>query len=153
MPTGGTAEGRADLLLASGSETYFFHAERKDASPVAKGKFSGTITETFGTTTFVITIEAKLDCLAILGQPAGPTEPAGTNAFLSGPITKLVENGQPIDPHGENIFFRVLAVDDAANSKTGGDLASQIYGSPPQGCQSLVKVPVTPKARVEVKPD
>jgi hypothetical protein len=119
-PTGGTAEGSANVPTVDGRDSYSFRAETNGVFPLAEGWWRGTIVITGapGMPDLVAELEAKVDCLVIQGQAATGAEPAGNNAFLSGPIKSFTVDGQPVPEDeiaGLQFFVRVLDVDGNEN--------------------------------------
>jgi hypothetical protein len=163
--TGGEAEARVEHDFSDGDfssvETYAFQAESESEHqfPLAKGKLHWRIVSMFGTTKSVAEIEAKVNCLTILPQASDGTEPAGTNAWVSGPVTRYTINGQVVTPQQSDILARVLDLgkahkdgDDGENHHGGNDLAGRLSFSDAMGCRSLRPLTLSPEAKVEVHP-
>jgi hypothetical protein len=132
--TGGRASGHADITVSSIQEQYSFIALSTNPSPTAKGEVQGKATS--GGTT-VLELHANADCLVTIGN----------QAWVSGPIERL--NGQPTTLH---VLFRVMDRGEGANDPP--DLASQLFGTGPQGCSSRPNLPLfsSGKGNIQVQP-
>jgi hypothetical protein len=163
-PTGGEAEGFVEHLLTgaddfSSDETYAFNAESESEHqfPLAKGRLRWRSVLMFATTKSVSEIEAKIDCLVIVRQAANGTQPAGTMAWLSGPITRYMINGQAATPQSPDILVQVLDTktygkdqDHEVRGNRANDLAGNLSFSEAQGCVTMRPFPLMPTAHVEV---
>lgn len=137
--TGGHASGRFDLaspFLGIESEQYSFVALSTGVFPSAKGEMSGKIART----TSFQNIHAAVDCLAI----------SGNEAWISGPLKRLVLNGVPQPTEGRYVVWRVLDNGEGAGSPP--DLASVLFVGFPQACLVLfgAQLPMTPDANIQV---
>jgi hypothetical protein len=139
--TGGRASGRFDLASPFTNileEEYSFAALSTGDFPNAKGQMEGKITRA---ATFQ-DIHAEVDCLAI----------SGTQAWVSGPLKRLVINGVPQPTEGRYVVWRVLDNGEGANSPP--DMGSVLFVGFPQACLALLgteAIPLTPSASANIQ--
>jgi hypothetical protein len=141
--TGGKASGHADALTFGGAfrDTYSFIALSVSPMPgapfAAKGEFEGGFTNVTGTTD--VRVHADVNCLRIL---------AGNQAWVSGPVEKLIINGQQ-QPTTLHVLVRVVDLGEGANEPP--DLISFISFTGNQGCQLLIPLALVPNERGNIQ--
>jgi hypothetical protein len=125
--TGGRASGHADIPTFAGAfrDHYSFIALSIAPSPTAnaKGEFEGGFVNT--TRTLVVRFHGDVDCLTIMEN----------QAWVSGPLEKIVVNGQSVPPNNDQFLIRVRDNGEGANDPP--DEASFIAepGPTPQTCR------------------
>lgn len=119
--TGGFAMGRFELaapFFPIQAEQYSFNALSVGTFPNAKGQLEGKIARL----TNFQDIHIKVDCLVINGN----------EAWMSGPITRLVVNGVAEDPRGRQVAWRVQ--DNGEGSNSPPDMGTVMFVGFPQAC-------------------
>ena len=119
--TGGSASGRFELtapFFPIEAEQYSFTALSVGTFPQAKGQLEGKITRP----TNFQDIHVEVDCLVMNGN----------EAWMSGPITRLIVNGIAQDPRGRQVAWRVQDNGESANSPP--DLGTILFVGFPQAC-------------------
>jgi hypothetical protein len=124
--TGGRASGHADGPTFGGfaRDEYSFialsTAPTATAPFAAKGEFEGHFVEPG----LEVRIHANVSCLAIVGN----------QAWISGPIERFIENGQPVEPVPFPEFL--IRVADAGEGGSNPDLMGAIlFRAFPQSCR------------------
>jgi hypothetical protein len=118
---GGSASGRFELtapFFPIQAEQYSFIALSVGTFPNAKGQLEGKIART----TNFQDIHVEVDCLVINGN----------EAWMSGPITRLIVNGIAQDPRGRQVAWRVQDNGEGANSPP--DMGTILFVGFPQAC-------------------
>jgi hypothetical protein len=124
--TEGRASGRADAPTFGGfaRDEYSFVALSTAPTPTApfaaKGEFEGRFVEPG----MDVRIHANVNCLAIVGN----------RAWISGPVERLIINGQPVVPPNREFIINVL--DRGEGGSDPSDLMGPIFLPPiPQTCR------------------
>jgi hypothetical protein len=119
--TGGFASGHFELaapFFSIQTEQYSFNALSSGTFPNAKGQLEGKITRA----TNFQDIHVEVDCLVINGN----------EAWMSGPITRLIVNGVEEPPRGRQVAWRVRDNGEGANSAP--DMGTVLFVGFPQAC-------------------
>ena len=119
--TGGFASGHFELaepFFPIQTEQYSFTALSTETFPNAKGQLEGKIARA----TNFQDIHVDVDCLVINGN----------EAWISGPITKLVVNGVQQPPRGRQVAWRVRDNGEGVNSPP--DMGTVLFVGFPQAC-------------------
>lgn len=138
--TGGRASGHFELaqpFFSIQAEQYSFVALSTGAFPNAKGELEAKITRS----TLFQDLHAEVDCLAI----------SGNQAWVSGPIKRLLFNGVPQPTANRYVVWRVQ--DNGEGSNSPPDLGSVLFVGFPQACLVLFggeDLPVLPTANIQV---
>ena len=119
--TGGQAGGHFELsepFFPIVTEQYSFTALSIGNFPNAKGQLDGKIARA----TNFQDIHVEVDCLVV----------DGNEAWMSGPITRLVVNGVEQPPNGRQVAWRVRDNGEGANSPP--DMGTVLFVGFPQAC-------------------
>jgi hypothetical protein len=119
--TGGFASGHFELtepFFSILTEQYSFTALSNGTFPNSKGQLEGKIARA----TNYQDIHVEVDCLVINGN----------EAWMSGPITRLMVNGVEQPPAGRQVAWRVRDSGEGANSPP--DMGTVLFVGFPQAC-------------------
>ena len=139
--TGGFASGHFELaapFFPIQTEQYSFVALSIGTFPEAKGQLEGKIARL----TSFQDIHVEVDCLVVNGN----------EAWMSGPITRLILNGVAQDPRGRQVAWRVRDNGEGANFPP--DMGTVLFVGFPQACLVYFlseDLPLLPNARGNIQ--